>query len=60
MHCLISYECCCSPAIPAAEEAAALLKRLHERGMPGVLSDILAAFDLGAALASLLFVMLRK
>ena len=38
----------CSPAIPPPEEAVALLRRLHERSMRGVLADVLAAFDLGA------------
>ena len=42
----------CSPAIPPPEEAVALLRRLHERSMRGVLSDVLAAFDIGASAAS--------
>jgi hypothetical protein len=50
LHCLKKRKFgAASPGIPAPEEAAALLKRLHERGMPGVFSDVLAAFDLGAA-----------
>ena len=43
--------CCAanSPAIPAPEEAAALLKRMHLHSSPAVVSDVLAAFDAGAA-----------
>ena len=39
----------CSPAIPAPQEAAELLRRLHAGSTSAVVADVLAAFGAGAS-----------